>query len=298
MFRSILVNNGERITVHDEWLIVYQDSEEKKIPLEDIQTLVIDNNKINLSVYSLCKMAGYDINVILCDTKHLPCCNVLSSSSYYASFAAVKRQIDMSDDFKDLLWERIVKAKINNQAHVLQNVTGNIATSTRLQEMAEEVLPGDPGNREAVAAKMFFRNIFGADFTRFYDDVMNAAMNYGYAIIRSMVARTLCAHGYNCNFGIHHIGEGNAFNLADDFMEPFRPVVDYWLSGHCDELVDELTTTNKMSLIGLCNTEVYIDKKNMRLYNAIEKCIASFTSAIRMNNPDLLMLPDLEKYGK
>lgn len=298
MFRSILVNNGERITVRNEWLIIHQKDANKKIPLGDIQSLVVDNMSINLSVYALCKLAEYDINVILCDDKHLPCCNVLSSDSYYASFAALKRQIKLSKEVQNNLWEKIVKAKIKNQAYVLENLTGKSEISGRLHQLADEVLPGDPGNREAIAAKMFFRNLFGVDFTRFEDDVVNAAMNYGYAIIRSLVARSLCAHGYNCNLGIHHIGEGNPFNLADDFMEPFRPIIDYWIFEHNDELVDELTSSNKLSLVGLCNTEVLLNKKRMRLYNAVDKCIASFTSAINGKSVELLLLPDLEKYGK
>ena len=298
MFRSILVNNGERITVKDEWLIIHQKAKDKKIPLGDIQSLVVDNMSISLSVYGLCKLAEYDVNVILCDSKHLPCCNVLSSDSYYASYAALKRQIELSKEMQDNLWEKIVKAKIKNQAYVLENLTGKSEIPGRLHQLAAEVLPGDPGNREAIAAKMFFRNLFGVDFTRFEDDVVNAAMNYGYAIIRSLVARSLCAHGYNCNLGIHHIGAGNPFNLADDFMEPFRPIVDYWIFEHNDELVDELTSSNKLSLIGLCNTEVFINKKLLRLYNAVEKCISSFTSAINGNSVELLLLPDLKRYGK
>ena len=298
MFRSILVNNGERITVHDEWLVIHQKDDDKKIPLGDIQSLVVDNMSISLSVYALCKLAEYEVNVILCDSKHLPCCNVLSSDSYYAGFAALKRQIALPKEMQDNLWEKIVKAKINNQAYVLEKLTGKSEISGRLHQLADEVLPGDPGNREAIAAKMFFRNLFGVNFTRFEDDVLNAAMNYGYAIIRSLVARSLCAHGYNCNLGIHHIGEGNPFNLADDFMEPFRPIVDYWVFAHNDELVDELTSNNKISLVGLCNTEVLINKKRMRLYNAVDKCISSFTSAINGNSVDLLLLPDMEKYGK
>ena len=157
-----------------------------------------------------------------------------------------------------------------------------------------EVLPGDIGNREGIAAKMFFKNFYGYNFLRFEEDVINAALNFGYAIIRSMVARSLCAYGYNCALGIHHINECNAFNLADDFMEPLRPLVDLWVYKHNDELLDTLTKSNRVGLASIINDEVIIADKKMKLYNAIDKYIASFTTAIDSADRNKLLLPYLE----
>lgn len=111
----------------------------------------------------------------------------------------------------------------------------------RMQQLAQEVLSGDTGNREGIAAKMFFRNFYGCDFIRFENDIINIALNYGYAVIRSSVARSLCAYGYNCALGIHHINEANPFNLADDLMEPLRPLADIWVWQNNEDLVDTLT---------------------------------------------------------
>ena len=120
---------------------------------------------------------------------------------------------------------------------------------------------------------------------------------YGYTIIRSAVARSLVVYGYNCVLGVHHINENNAFNLADDFMEPFRPVVDQWVQAHNDELVDELSKQNKLALVNLLNVEVNWNNKIMKLHNAMDKYIASFTTAIDKADVNKLLIPKLSKNG-
>lgn len=100
--------------------------------------------------------------------------------------------------------------------------------------------PGDTTNREAVAARKYFVALFGSTFRRTDEDVTNASLNYGYAIIRSCVAKTLAGYGFNGTVGIHHINETNPFNLADDIMEPLRPVVDMWTDENCDTLLKHL----------------------------------------------------------
>ena len=163
----------------------------------------------------------------------------------------------------------------------------------RLLQLREEVVAGDEGNREGIGAKWFFRSLYGADFIRMHDDGINAALNYGYAILRSAVGKTLTAYGYNCTMGVHHINEANPFNLADDLMEPLRPIVDLWVDEHQEELVDELTKEVRLELINLTNQTVLFDNKKMRMRYAIDKYISSFTSALEKGNPKLLKIPIL-----
>ena len=162
-----------------------------------------------------------------------------------------------------------------------------------LEEICAEVLPGDKTNREAAAARKYFSVLFGAAFRRMTDDVTNAALNYGYTIIRSAVYKTLTAYGYNCVLGIHHINEQNAYNLADDMMEPFRPLVDLWTDNSCDELFEELTKENRKELINLVNVPVKMGKRKTRVRYAIDKCVSSLTTAIEKNDPSLVQLPTL-----
>lgn len=146
---------------------------------------------------------------------------------------------------------------------------------------------------------MFFKNFYGPDFMRFADDIRNKALNFGYAIIRSAVARSLCAYGYNCAVGIHHISETNAFNLADDFMEPLRPLADIWVWQNNDELAEELSKSNKTGLANILNTEVLLAGKKMKVFNAVDKYIASIGTAIDNNDANKLLLPLIgADYGK
>ena len=162
---------------------------------------------------------------------------------------------------------------------------------SRLFELEEEVTNGDEGNREGIAARLFFHGLYGSDFIRMYDDAINAALNYGYTVIRSAVAKALTAYGYNCVLGIHHINESNAFNLADDMMEPLRPLVDLWVAEHREDLVDELTKQQKNELAALVNDVVLWNGKRMRVRNAIDKYISSLTTAITRLSPDECVPP-------
>lgn len=294
MFRTLYVTTGERLSISANWLIVESDCESKKVPVVDIQTLILDNTHACLSAYTLQSLAKHDVNVVLCDEKHLPCCSVLALNQHYKPYGVLKKQIALTQVFKDLLWQKIIKAKIENQNTALKMCCVMQEVIDRMQQLASEVLPGDIGNREGIAAKMFFRNFYGYNFLRFEEDVINAALNFGYAIIRSAVARSLCAYGYNCCLGIHHINESNAFNLADDFMEPLRPLVDLWVYRHNDELLDNLTKSNRVGLANIINYEVIIADKKMKLYNAIDKYVASFTTAIDNADKNKLLLPYLE----
>ena len=127
--------------------------------------------------------------------------------------------------------------------------------------------------------------------------MLNAALNYGYAILRSAVAKTLTAYGYNCVIGVHHRSEKNPFNLADDFMEPFRPMVDLWVDTNNENLFGELSGSNRKGLLGLLNEGISIAGKTMRLRNAIDVCIQSFTGAVQKGQPAAFYLPELMRCG-
>lgn len=298
MFRTLYVAAGKSITIVDNWLLIKDNiGDINRIPVDDIYTLVLENVHTRISVYALQYLAVRGVNIICCDEKRLPACNIIPFSEHYRPYGVMKKQIALTMDFKGLLWQRIIKAKIMNQYKILDLAGIDKNVCERVRQLSEEVFPNDIGNREAVAAKMFFRNLYGYDFVRFADDVVNSALNFGYTIFRSAVARSLTAYGYNCVLGIHHINESNAFNLADDLMEPFRPWVDQWIYTHNEELVDELSKQNKLSLIDLLNVEVRWNNKLMKLHNAIEKYISSFTSAIDNADVNKLLIPEVKTYG-
>ena len=156
MFRTVFITKGQYLTVKDEWLLINYGDMVKKVPLSDIKNLFIDNVYINISAYALQKLAKYGINAILCDDTHLPCCDHLPLNTHYRPYGVLKKQIALTDTFKNLLWQRIVKAKIINQGTALKMSGAGTKVCERMQQLAQEVLSGDTGNREGIAAKMFF----------------------------------------------------------------------------------------------------------------------------------------------
>lgn len=294
MWRSVIIYNGEQLSVQDNWLVVsFEDNTEKKIPLEDLYCVVIDNKDITLTVSTLSMFAKYKVHLILTDEKHLPVAQMYPMNTNYHCYRIQKKQLAMSDDFKGEVWKLITQRKIENQAICLENDWTDCDVVSRMRQLASEVIAHDAGNREGICAKMFFRNLYGTNFIRFSDDDTNAILNYGYAIIRSGVAKSLVAHGFNCVIGVHHISETNEFNLADDFMEPLRPLVDEWIAKNPDSLSEGLTKFVKNELVGLVNSEVLFDGKKMKVRYAIDSMVKSFVTALETQNPNRLVLPEI-----
>ena len=268
---------------------------EKRIPIDDIYSLLIDNPRCSVSAALLNRLTSNGAHIILCDEKHLPSSVILPNSIHYRPLNVIRSQINMPDEFKNELWDRIVHSKIMNQAKALRLCGGSAEKAHRLEELAGEVTDGDAGNREGIAAKMYFREMYGSGFIRMYDDAINAALNYGYTIIRSAFCRSLTAYGYLGVIGLHHINESNPFNLADDMMEPLRPVVDMWADEHSDELVDALTKQQRNELAAIVNEVIVWDGKKMRIRNAIDKYVSSLTTSIEKGDPSLLKVPEVIK---
>ncbi len=295
MWRSIIIHQGERLSTRQEWLVLeMEDGQKKEMPLADLYSIVVDNPQMSITVPLLAKLASYQIHLITTDEKHMPISETFPLNTHYRCYKVIKQQVEMSADFKGCLWQKIISAKIHNQAAVVANATTAEGVVERLKELAMEVLLHDLGNREGIAAKMFFRNLYGATFIRSSDDKINAGLDYGYAILRSGVAKSLVAYGFNCVIGIHHISETNAFNLADDFMEPLRPIVDAWVIENIDLLEEGLSRTAKTQLIDLVNQDITFDGKRMKVRYAIDMMIRSLVSAIESQNPSRLLLPKID----
>ena len=293
MFRTLLVNSGQRIGIKDNWLTVETSEGEKRVPIEDLYAVVVDNQASYLTTPAIHRLTQAGTHILICNEKHVPVSLILPLNTHYHPLTVIRRQIEMSDSFKNALWDKIVKSKIRNQAKVLELCGGKPDKVARIYELAEEVTEGDSGNREGIAAKMFFREMYGSEFVRMNDDGINAALNYGYAIIRSSICKTLCAYGYNCVIGIHHISESNPFNLADDMMEPFRPVVDMWVDDNHEDLMEGLTRRQRSELVSLVNDYVMLNGRKMRIRNAMDDYVSSLTTAILRSKPDALSLPEI-----
>ena len=286
-FRSIIISNPASLNLKNNNLIISND-DEFQIPIEDISVLVIEGISVKLTNRLLSKLSENNVATIICDEKHLPSATVLPLNTHHRSFKVLKQQLNQSLAYRKRVWQSIIKQKLLNQGKCLEIVS--IEGVEFLYKLANSVESGDKGNKESIGARYYFRCLFGENFTR--DDVngINSALNYGYTIMRSAVARALVMYGFNTALGVNHCNELNSFNLADDFMEPLRAIVDLWAYTNI-EYDDLLTKENRISLVDLVNYECIIDGQNHSVLNAIDKMISSYTTACSKKDFRLLKLP-------
>ncbi|ERL65682.1 hypothetical protein L248_2368 [Schleiferilactobacillus shenzhenensis LY-73] len=260
-------------------------------PLDDIQSILLDNLATSITANVLSQLSKNNIAVIVSDVQHLPTTTLLPIQGYYHKLTALRQQLTVPKRFKDRLWQKIIRRKILNQSAVLNilNVTGGISMS----RFASAVKEGDSTHQEGYAAAFYFQSAFGEVFSRRTEDVQNAALNYGYAIIRSCVAREICAFGLEPSWGIFHRNQMNPFNLADDFMETFRPIVDLVvLQMHFDES-DALTSQAKKELLNIQSLDVQINESIQTVRNAIHMTVESISAAYATGKMSGISLPQL-----
>lgn len=207
------------------------DPAEQAVPLADIAVLIAAHPQISFTHAVLAGLAEAGGMFIACNEKHMPCAMLLPLATHSTQAERFAAQAALPVPNRKRLWQQIVKAKIRAQANVLMQVsqqTSGASSDAGLTRLAARVRSGDPENLEAQAARIYWKNLFGEDdFRRNPEgEGLNPALNYGYAVLRAMVARALCAAGLHPSLGIHHHNRYDAFCLADDLMEPFRPVVD------------------------------------------------------------------------
>lgn len=290
-FRSIIISNSANLNLKNNNLII-ENGEEFQIPIEDISVLVIEGVAVKLTNRLLSKLAENNVATIICDEKHLPSSMVLPLNVHHRSYKVLKEQLSQSAAFSKRIWQSIIKQKLYNQGKCLEILS--LEGVEFLNKLSNSVDSGDKGNREAIGAKYYFKSLFGEDFTRSDENGINSALNYGYTIMRSVVARTLVMYGFNTALGVNHCNELNSFNLADDFMEPLRPIIDLWVYNNV-KYDDELTKEHRIGLVNLVNSECIIDNQNHSILNAVDKMIASYTTACSKKDFRLLKLPIIKQ---
>ena len=247
-------------------------------PVEDLGVVILDNRQITITSGVLEALLENNCAVITCDSKSMPVGLMLPLYGNTTQNERFRQQLDASLPLKKQLWQQTIKTKIDNQASVLNDCVGEEMKCMRI--WANEVRSGDPDNLEARAAAYYWKSLFGyiEGFSRDREGIPpNNLLNYGYAILRAIVARGLVTSGLLPTLGIHHHNRYNAYCLADDIMEPYRPYVDrlvYQLvQSHGSEL--ELTKEIKGSLLSIPTLEVKIGGKRSPLMVAVGQTTAS-----------------------
>ena len=255
--------------------------EQHTVPIEDIGVVVLDNQQITVTQAVMAAMLDNNCAIITCDARHLPVGLLLPLCGNTTQSERFRCQLDASVPLKKQLWQQTVQCKIRNQAAVLRQCRG--AEVRNMLVWAGDVRSGDADNMEARAAAYYWPNLFPGDerFVRQREgDAPNNLLNYGYAILRAVVARGLVSSGLLPTLGIHHHNRYNAYCRADDIMEPYRPYVDELVVRICnaapaDSPLDELTPALKRELLGIPVIEVLIEGKRSPLMVAVQQTTAS-----------------------
>ena len=256
----------------------FKESTVRTIPIEDIGVVVLDNRQITITQGAIEAMLENNCAIITCDNSHLPVGLMLPLCGNTTQSERFREQIDASLPLKKQLWQQTVQSKIHNQAAVLKQTRDVVVKNMLAWE--NDVRSGDADNLEGRAAAYYWKNMFPdvADFTRDRDGVApNNLLNYGYAILRAVVARSLVASGLLPTLGIHHHNKYNAYCLADDIMEPYRPYIDLLVTGITAKFgyPEELTTELKRELLVIPVLDVVIGGQRSPLMTAVAQTTAS-----------------------
>lgn len=256
----------------------FKESTVRTIPIEDIGVVVLDNRQITITQGAIEAMLENNCAIITCDSSHLPVGLMLPLCGNTTQSERFREQIDASLPLKKQLWQQTVQSKIHNQAAVLKQTRDVVVKNMLAWE--NDVRSGDADNLEGRAAAYYWKNMFPEvpDFTRDRDGVApNNLLNYGYAILRAVVARSLVASGLLPTLGIHHHNKYNAYCLADDIMEPYRPYIDLLVTGITAKFgyPEELTTELKRELLVIPVLDVVIGGQRSPLMTAVAQTTAS-----------------------
>ena len=263
--------------------LVVRGEETTRIHLGEISTLIIESTAVSLTAYLLSELTKKKIKVVFCDEKRIPSSELVSYYGSHDTSSKVRRQIQWSQQIKEAVWTEIVTEKIRKQKIILEQLQKTEAEM--LAGYLKEIAWNDATNREGHAAKVYFNALFGMEFTRTADTLVNAALNYGYTILLSAFSREVVANGYITQLGLFHDNVFNQFNLASDLMEPFRPLVDRMVAGM--EL-QQFETDEKMQLVNVLNQEVQIDGKVQYVNNAVKVYCKSVFDALNERDVSLI----------
>lgn len=291
--QTLMFTNPVSLSLKDNQLVItFKDNKDTVTrPIEDIGFVIIENPQVSISVPLLNELADNNVSVMFCDKKQMPRTMLMTLEGNTTQQESYKYQIEASVPTKKNVWKQLVESKIKNQALLLNSLGKN---GDSLKPYYLNVKSGDTDNREGAAAREYWSQIFDEGFRREREGVPpNNLLNYGYTILRAAVARALVGSGLYPAFGVFHRNRYNAFPLADDVMEPYRPFVDeivYHL--YYDGAVTELNNDSKGKLLRVLFADVKMGKVMRPLENALSLTTASLLKVFK-GDTDKLSLPVL-----
>ena len=287
-WRIIVISKRAKLDLQLGKMVVRSD-EIKKIVLSEISTIIIESTAVSITASLISELAKRKIKVIFCDEKRNPSCELVNYYGSHDTSNKIRKQIAWKQQTKEAIWTEIVTDKIRKQKDLLELLRRK--ESALLDTYLKEITWNDGTNREGHAAKVYFNSLFGLDFTRTEDSLINAALNYGYSVLMSAFAREIVASGYLTQLGIFHDNMFNQFNLASDLMEPFRILIDREVLMMTLEVFQH---SEKMQLVNVLNHEVRIDGKVQYVNNAIKIYCKSVFDALSEDDSALIRFYKIE----
>lgn len=277
---------GRYVGVNLGFLIIEQDKKRiGQIPLDDIIAVIFSGAANVVSTKVIQKLTEHHAIIIFTDSSYHPANILWPLHSHIDYFERLQNQIKLSSVLKKKLWKQVITYKLINQKNVLFSL---FKEDAGINELIISIQSGDKTNREAVAAKRYWKSLFGQSFYR-SDSInpLNGALNYGYAILRAMMARYCASAGLTSSLGIHHHNKSNLFCLVDDLMEPYRPFVDYCVKSLSKTTIQTLTPELKKQLVALFYKDYIFKQKKRPLFQCIQQTVYSFIDSIESSSNSL-----------
>lgn len=295
-WRIVHVKEGDLLRLRLDNLEVRKKDNKVYIPLTDITMVVLEGNRTTITTKLLSSFSQNNIGLVICDDKYLPVGIYLPYGQYHHYSKRVILQAGWTQDQKGLIWQNVIGQKMNNQLEYAKLCGVEEERLELMQDLITNLTIGYVTNREGHVAKVYFDSLYGKSFARDDDNLINFAMNFGYAILRSCMARIVVGNGLVTMLGIFHRNEFNSFNLVDDLMEPYRPLMDYWVNKYVIGDEDYLSYESRLKIIEFMNQKIKLQNKKMTIDNSMQEYVASFVTAMEENDPELLIKIELSNF--
>lgn len=283
-FRTVYIESPCKLSYKSGYLVVRKEDDTAKIHLSEVSTVILQTRQAFVSVYLMAELAKNKISLVISDEKCNPIGQYLPLYGAHNTSKRITEQMEWGEPVKKRVWQRVVRDKIREQARFLEEQEYEKASKILCGTIAE-VRSGDTTNREAQAARLYFSTLLGAAFSRETDTPTNAALNYGYGILLSLVNREIVSRGFLTQVGICHRNEFNQFNLACDFMEPFRPAVDRIVFKY---LSSEFDADMRRALADVANTTLEYKEGKYRLSSVVsqyaQQCLNALNKKISVDD--------------
>lgn len=296
-WRTVVITKPSKISIENDQLkYAPKDGEVIKVPIDDISVIILEVHQVAITSALMSRLTESNIVLFTCDKTHTPNGVFIPFHQHSRYTQVAHKQIAWTEPFKKRAWQKIVSQKVWNQSKTLEYMGKEKVK--QLEAYAKNVKSADSTMVESSAARIYFVALFGKFNRRDESDWRNSALNYGYALIRGAISRSLAAHGFLPAFGLFHHSTLNAFNLSDDMIEPYRAFVDVVVSEHYENFIElpdtKFLPEHKVELYQLFTMKTIIDETSTTLLNSIEVCVTSLMNASIEKDVNLLKFPSVD----